>query len=346
MSKQNNTEPLPLRLLKSFPARTWGLCDRCAEAKDEMNWDDRCILPIAAGMAVAGEVSSNPMAADGYKIAALYAWRKYKEIYTFDDDLAEMLAAQADEDLDIPIEILFQLPYPCIYIECSAYGFFVHFEHDVNNNQFELRMWYIDKKDESNNHPVILHIEEQCTIKESMKKTMDESKKNIDAGLIPENIIKSKEVEQFYNNLGLVTDYESQLSAILIQFVLFICAENSDREENPEQKKITRRTKESEEKPKDVYREIRKWDVGYRIGTTIRKVNAQNSNTEKENDELTKRNYNTGSKKSPHSRRGHWHHYWIGKRDSGDRKLILKWIAPMFINGDEDDNIATIHPVE
>ena len=177
MSKQNNTEPLPLRLLKSFPARTWGLCDRCAEAKDEMHWDDRCILPIAAGMAVAGEVSSKPMPVDGYKIAALYAWRKYKEIYTFDDELAEMLAEQADEDLDIPIDILFQLPYPCIYIECSVFGFFVHFEHDVNNKQFELRMWYIDKKDETINDSVILHIEEQCTIKESMKKTMEEAKK-------------------------------------------------------------------------------------------------------------------------------------------------------------------------
>lgn len=50
--------------------------------------------------------------------------------------------------------------------------------------------------------------------------------------------------------------------------------------------------------------------------------------------------------KSPHARRGHWHHFWIGKHETNERKLILKWVAPMFINGSEDDNIATIHPVK
>ena len=43
------------------------------------------------------------------------------------------------------------------------------------------------------------------------------------------------------------------------------------------------------------------------------------------------------------SRRGHWHHYWVGPRD-GDRELILKWVAPMFINS--GDNIVTIYPVK
>lgn len=44
-----------------------------------------------------------------------------------------------------------------------------------------------------------------------------------------------------------------------------------------------------------------------------------------------------GSAKSPHSRKGHWHHFWTGKRGTEERKLILKWVAPMFINGGTDE---------
>ena len=52
----------------------------------------------------------------------------------------------------------------------------------------------------------------------------------------------------------------------------------------------------------------------------------------------------TGKSKAPHSRRGHWHHYWVGKKDSGERRLILKWIAPTFVNG--TPNTVNINIVE
>ena len=49
-----------------------------------------------------------------------------------------------------------------------------------------------------------------------------------------------------------------------------------------------------------------------------------------------------GSPKRPHTRRGHWHHYWKGERGSSHRKLILKWLAPIFIKGyDVNDNVVT-----
>lgn len=326
-------EPLPFKLLKQIPAKAWGLCDKCMELKQEMQWSDRCILPIAAGMSVAGEIGKD-MAAYGYKISALYAWRKYKEIYSFDDDLAEILIDQADSGMDIPMPILYQLPYPCIFIQYKSAGFFAHFEHDVNNQQFELRMWYINEA-EKESVPLILHIEDDCTIDEAMQKTVEEAKRHT----------KHPDVDFFIEQGGVPM---AQKAAELLQFVLYICADNSEKEENPEQKKVTRRTDESEKKPKDVFREIRKWDVGYRIGSQIRRMKA-NGHDQSENadqSEAAVRAYQKGSKKAPHARRGHWHHYWIGKRETDERKLILKWVAPIFINGDEGDNIATIHPVK
>lgn len=324
-------EPLPFKLMKQIPTKAWGLCDKCMELKQQMGWNDCCILPIAGGMAVAGEIGMNP-AGDGYKVAALYAWRRYKEIYSFDHDLAEMLEAQADVEMDIPIEILFQLPYPCVFIQHrSDAGFFAHFEHDVNNSQVEFRMWMITESGDVN-LPLILHIEKQYTVSEAVDKGVEEAMK------------RSTPDHDFL--ISQMLDDIKQRAAELLQYVLYICADNSQREENPEQKKVTRRTEESEKKPKDVFREIRKWDVGFRIGSQIRRMKADRPDQSGDQSEAPARTYQKGSKKSPHARRGHWHHYWIGKHETDERKLILKWVAPIFINGDEGDNIATIHPVK
>ena len=53
-----------------------------------------------------------------------------------------------------------------------------------------------------------------------------------------------------------------------------------------------------------------------------------------------------GTPKSPHSRRGHWHHFWTGAKNSDDRKLILKWIAPTFINKNLSTDSVQLNIVE
>lgn len=44
-------------------------------------------------------------------------------------------------------------------------------------------------------------------------------------------------------------------------------------------------------------------------------------------------------------RSGHWHHYWRGKRNSENRRLVVNWIAPVFINASlaDDDETVTIN---
>ena len=46
----------------------------------------------------------------------------------------------------------------------------------------------------------------------------------------------------------------------------------------------------------------------------------------------------TGKTVSPHTRRGHWHHYWTGKRGTDERKLILKWTFETAIHRDQLEN--------
>lgn len=260
------------------------------------------------------------------------------EIYSFDDDFAQILMEQGEDDMDIPIDILLQLPYPCIYIKFGKEGLFCFFEHDVPHNQFEFRMWHLNDTSDTkfeDGESLILHIEEKRTFSESVLKTVNEGKKNV-----PDTML-SKEDAASRNFNAEHPEFLGKLYARYLQLVLYICAENSEREENAIQKSVTRRSNDYTKKPKDVFREIRKWDVGFRIGSMIRKA----KQTEHSNEQRSESTTRSGGTKAPHTRRGHWHHFWIGKMD-GERKLILKWVAPMFINGNEDDVITTIHEVK
>lgn len=41
-----------------------------------------------------------------------------------------------------------------------------------------------------------------------------------------------------------------------------------------------------------------------------------------------------GTAKCPHERRSHWHKYWVGKKNSEERRLVLKWLSSMRIRTD------------
>ncbi len=121
--KRNQNEPLPFQLVKIFAKnypRVWEYCDTFYKGKGKglPRWNDLCVLPIAATLAIMGNYpieSIDEMSVFPAECAALYAWRRYKEIFTFDGDLAEMLLEQSD-DIEVPLEVLYALPYPCIWI--------------------------------------------------------------------------------------------------------------------------------------------------------------------------------------------------------------------------------------
>lgn len=360
MSKKNDNLPKPFVVLKEFTKKypnVWTLCDDFHNDNGKNGlpaWDSICDLPIAASIAVMTNYHQK-----GFKVnhgefpelcSCLYSWRKYKEIYCFDNDLAELLMNQADEseeDMLLPVNALMSLPYPCIYItfadidKLNLYGFWTWFEYDVNAKELEFRFLLHNK--DNRFESLIFHIQKGFTFKQAVDRTVE---------VIIENINKNEQLQEQYAEYGISVDVtnieadnfiaykEIMVGKILslLQLVLYICADNKEYEPNPT---ITRRKDIDlkNNKPKDVFREIQKWDVGYRYGNTIRKQR-ETAN------EIEPQNVGNGSKKRPHSRRGHWHHYWIGSESQGTRKLILKWVAPMFINGDLDDDIPTIHKVK
>ena len=119
--------------------------------------------------------------------------------------------------------------------------------------------------------------------------------------------------------------------------ILYILAQNAEITQNFEQSFITKRGKTI----KDKYSEIRKWDVGIRVGAAIRQQKMR------EQSEQPERNQNGHNSPRPHMRRGHWHHFWTGsKTRPEERKLILKWLSPMTVATNTDDTPVVIHKVE
>lgn len=324
--KKKEEPLLPLRLVRDYSAKypgAYALIDSMRE-KADLEWNkSRCYIPIAATVAIVEHYEGDNFSTDPSALAALASWRHYKEIYTFDNELAQELYSQSGDFEKIPVEVLEAMPFPCIYIaleDDDFQGFFVFWEQDIDvdkgiTSDYELRFLTIGSADEGLG-VYHLHIVGGHTIKESADRTA-------------QRMMRSKESEIDIEFAKMIADMQSQVVSRLLQLVLYICAENADIVENPTQKEITRKPA-SGAPPKDVFREIRKWDVGYKVGSMIRHQKY-----------VAPLNHTQGSAKRPHVRRGHYHHFWAGSEKDGTKRLILRWIAPIFVNGTSDDIIIT-----
>ena len=87
------------------------------------------------------------------------------------------------------------------------------------------------------------------------------------------------------------------------------------------------------EEVKNKFRELRQYDLGYKISTPI--PNKSKSSESKSG---------TGSPKSAHYRSAHWHHFWTGSGD--DKKLIIKWVDGVFVNGKAEQDVAVVHTLK
>jgi hypothetical protein len=342
-----NEKCVPLEMVEKYNKRypkAWKyltMCHGLCGTSEETKWDPICYVPISAAIDAAADfqdftklpynqqINIMPNAA---ALAALASWRIHKQIFEFDEDMEEMLYEQA-EDIVLPVNVLRSLPYPCIYIRTKKMnydGFFAFFESDMRTGQLELRFLpFFENGTTVDLLPI--YVTEGLTVKEGLQKAFDTA------------LEQPKTIQRLAKDPALKKDLEKQfektlkISKKLMQLVLYICAQNAEIEENPVQKKIYRKPK-SEVILKDRYREVQKWDVGKQTGENIRKYRKSDSvryvyesNGEKAGSSTPKR---------PHVRSGHWHHYWTGPHD-GERKLVLNWLAPTFVHGEQDVEATT-----
>lgn len=263
-------------------------------------------------------------------VVPVYLWDKYRQVYIFDKDLLDALweqVTQTSETDVLPNELLARMPYPSIYIKFANTNGVAYYDKDYNAiDGFLATMDYSSKHKVpylrltviyENNLPKIdgILLFPDKTIGECISDTM----KYIGKADVAELAAKS------VNN---------SLTMLAIQCLLYIQAANADIQSRPSAKKKAKKQKAKAPK------QIKVHDVGVKVGKTLR---VGSSNKQAVTKEYAKSDQS--SPKSPHIRRGHWHHYWKGAHDSDERKLILKWTAPTFVNS-ESSGGGTIHPVK
>lgn len=133
------------------------------------------------------------------------------------------------------------------------------------------------------------------------------------------------------------------MGVFIFQILNFLSSETPDIIQNPETKR-TYKPRYKDAKPKNVYSEIQKWDVGYRYGAAYRKWTSEQEKR-KENNEIAGTSVKTGRQVKPHFRRAHWHYYWYGKKTAEKRVKRPVWLAPIPINIENSSNElpAVIH---
>lgn len=340
MPKQSLLPPLIAvqTYAKKFP-QMWELIDQIldySKNKYDVQWDRSvCLCPIAVAYSAStifeGRFIDMPASS---LVAALYTWRLEKIIYRFDEDLMEELFETAD-DIVVPVEVLEHLPAKCVYIEfpetlkqSNLDGFFAFIEHDIETQMKELRINPINKNGEESQF-YALYLSPGATIGEGLQESAKYARQR--AQTVKEmypDLAKDVDPQGFIN----IQNNSAQFIEFCVQLLLYICAENADVEENPKQKSIYRPTS----KVRDQFKEVRQWDVGVKIGASLRKVKRQTGEPQSTDMPPAIRKF----KNRPHVRRAHWHHFWTGPRDNP--KLILRWVSSIAVNAEDGDIIPTI----
>lgn len=269
-------------------------------------------------------------------LMCLGSWRIHKQIYEFNDEMTSMLMEQAESNgMDkIPVDVLKQMPYPCIYIDLSdsdvnLQGFFVYTDYEIENKTQVLVIAPVMLKNGKYHiqETYMIRMQDSCTMKDvvqHMKKCSIDSAKRQTGGEISQRAM---------NEILAECRRKERIVSYLLPLVLYICASNADIKAKDKNKPI--RTKPlPASKTKDKFSEIQQWKVGEEVGMKYRKIR-QKFKQDSDGNSAVSSKYITGTTMRSHIRAAHWHHYWTGPRSEPEkRKLILKWLPPVFVNAD------------
>lgn len=330
---ENNKLTVPDRLWNSLVKRYPNLWRNAVYMRNSKgdpldDWGEICWLTLHGWIAALSEGDNLRAMTLGFDIAkgaAVGTWRLSKGIYRFDPDLgAELIATPLSPDS--PCRLFYRLPQYCIYVDtsnlnCSLEGFFAHIDTDLGTGLVkghmhdELRIYIIMR--DGKEYPAIIHLNEGSIL----------------AGL---NELHKNEVPG-------AADVMMDTVQVPLSLLTYLCSDDPDygADRVPPTRAIPKKSKGSNKWiPKQRPDE---WEVGPRIGATIRAFRAAKAEAEK-----TSNGDTSGRTVRPHVRRAHWHGYWKGSRadDAKPQKFIHRWIPPTLVNMTGDDLPTTIYQVK
>ena len=298
----------PTNLLKDFSQKYPGMWKSVENfRKIKGDWPEWCFLPMAASYAIANNgqdgISLNSLI-DVAPLSALIAWKYTQGIYRFETKVFDEIV-KTSVDKELPVEVFYRLPEWGVYVEFQGddecRGFFAHLEFDTKTKRTELRLLL----DNENGllWPIILHLG-HWSVFEAISKAFKASEQNVP-------MMQSTDYEAI--------NFQAEKAQKCLSLLLYLCSDKPDIERIEGSLPAYARSKKSKKREKfHAPKKPKVWVVGTKLAS------ATSAYVE----------WKGGEHASPkaHIRRAHWHGYWTGKRDSGNRKFYYKWIPTMLVN--------------
>ena len=253
--------------------------------------------------------------------ASSYSWSLSKVIYTFDPDILESLQSIRWSDIrNQPIDLLTKLPVDNFVIDTGNTFRFkgmdsdfisVHVERDPKfNHPITFRMLFggADMKADGDFgiQPIHLYLD-------AMNKSLTF------ADIYKLNCERAKTSGEYSGSaLSEVFGTIKRMFVLTIPYILYLCSKNAEISQTIKSKSAYRPYSNV---PKDDYSEIREYICGEPTGIRIRNFrNAQHSGN----------GHRSGSVKSPHVRRAHYHRFWVGSGE--DRHQVIRFLPQTIIH--------------
>lgn len=243
------------------------------------------------------------------RFTSLFEWQKEKQIYKFDDELWSLLI-QVDK-LEIHCSVFQALPFQVFWIDRI-------FEHELNGcmvicNEDYIKLCFFAERNISYICLPFRDDVEGKTIEELIESHV--------------NATISSEMMKWYTK-----NIRAALNA-----VIYLCTDKPDIStyqtelpvfSSPKANKSNNKKKKAEKK-KNVTSIS---NVGLTIGRYIRETKRTVSSTTH-----TGNGSGSGTPKAPHMRKAHYHSFWT--KDGDKKKLIVKFLSPILVNGGKADDI-------
>ena len=229
-----------------------------------------------------------------------YNWDLYKQVYKFNEEFLEMVTNDSGYE-KVPTQILKNLPFDTFAIE-----------NNITIDNIKIKNIFITKTKTEDT-------ESDCILFHYIMDTKD-----YDYFFI---VVPLEDVDQVIDDVFKIENqYGEDFIKVLkhtLPLLVYLCSSNKEvryiEKKNGTEKNRSKYTKKQN---------IEVYDVGYEIGASIKatKVKYVNGNEKPHTSGM-------GTPKRPHTRSGHFHSFWVGSREEGNRQLIVKYIPPIFVKG-------------
>lgn len=127
------------------------------------------------------------------------------------------------------------------------------------------------------------------------------------------------------------------ISTIVLQTICYLNVSKPDIEDSP----VTKNTYKKRNTVKNKFSELCIHDVGIRIGSTINHNLEEMKKAQHTSEKVYKSEDGIVIERkspTPHIRCAHWHRFWHGSKQQGNRHLELQWVEPVFVCGSYTSN--------